>query len=200
MFLEGADDALSRRPAVGDWSPPRRVAARIVPAAFPNQEKGRRASGPGTHESGNRGLAETGEAAARLSRKPAPHGPKMSDRPPIATVLVVEDEPLVRLLFADILTEAGFQTIDAANADDALTILASRFDVEVMVTDVEMPPGLDGFALAREVARRWPEIEILISTGRRWPAAGDLPSGAVFLTKPVPEGVLVSLVRGPPSA
>ena len=67
--------------------------------------------------------------------------------------------------------------LEAANSQEALTILAARIDVHIIFTDVDLPPGPNGFELAREVARRWPGIEILISSGRRWPDAGDLPTG-----------------------
>ena len=119
----------------------------------------------------------------------------MSDHPPAPLVLVVEDEALVRMVMSDVLTEAGFEVLDAANVAEALTILAAPLEVRVVVTDVEMPPGPNGFDLAREVARRWPRIEILVSSGRHWPQAGNLPLGAAFLEKPIRNEVLVSYVK-----
>lgn len=64
-------------------------------------------------------------------------------------VLLVEDEPLVRLVTADILIEADFHVIEAANADEALTVLSAGVEVDVLLSDVEMPPGPTGYALAR---------------------------------------------------
>jgi CheY-like chemotaxis protein len=119
----------------------------------------------------------------------------MSNLATTPVVLVVEDEPLVRIVTGEALSEAGFKTLEAANAEEALAILATSIDVRVLVTDVEMPPGANGFELAHEVARRWPVIEILIISARRWPGAGELPTGAAFLEKPVPNEVLISQVK-----
>jgi len=116
----------------------------------------------------------------------------MSD-PPV--VLVVEDEPLIRILLSDLLSESGFRVLEAANATEALMILAADLDVRVMLTDVDMPPGLNGYELARQVHERWPGVGILVTSGRQWPTEGDLPEGAAFLAKPFPNEVLVSYVQ-----
>ena len=113
----------------------------------------------------------------------------MSDDAP--AVLVVEDEPLVRLFVAELLLEAGFRVIEAANAAEALTILSAGLNVLVLLADVDMPPGMSGYELAHEVHGRWPAIEILITSGRRWPEEGDLPAGAAFLAKPCPNEALL---------
>jgi CheY-like chemotaxis protein len=110
-------------------------------------------------------------------------------------VLLVEDEPLVRLVAADILIDANFRVIEAANAEEALTVLQAGIEVDVLLSDVEMPPGLNGYELARHVHTRWPPIEILITSGREWPREGDLPPGAAFLAKPCPSETLLSYVR-----
>jgi CheY-like chemotaxis protein len=110
-------------------------------------------------------------------------------------VLLVEDEPLVRILLSELLTENGFRVVEAANAQEALTIFGAELDVRVMLTDVDMPPGLNGYELARHVHERWPGVGILVTSGRRWPTNGDLPQGAAFLAKPMPNEVLVSYVK-----
>ena len=108
-----------------------------------------------------------------------------------AVVLVVEDEPLVRLFVAELLIDAGFRVIEAANAAEALTILGAGLEVNVLLADVDMPPGINGYELSHEVRRRWPSVEILVTSGRQWPAEGDLPSGAAFLAKPCPNDSLL---------
>ena len=113
----------------------------------------------------------------------------------LGVVLLVEDEPLVRLLAADLLVEARFRVIEAANAEEALTVLQAGVEVDVLLSDVEMPPGINGYALAQQVHEQWPEIEILITSGREWPTEGDLPLGAAFLAKPCPNEALVSYVQ-----
>lgn len=111
------------------------------------------------------------------------------------TVLLVEDEPLIRLFIAELLEEAGFRVVEAANAMEALVILEAGLRVSVLLTDVDMPAGCNGFELAHKVYESWPGTEILIMSGRQWPAQGDLPPGTAFLAKPCPNEVIVSHVH-----
>lgn len=110
-------------------------------------------------------------------------------------VLLVEDEPLVRLVVADTLIEANFRVIEASNAEEALTVLRAGIAVDVLLSDVEMPPGINGYELARLTHEHWPAVAILITSGREWPQEGDLPAGTAFLAKPCPSEILVSYVR-----
>ena len=103
---------------------------------------------------------------------------------PRALVLIVEDEVLVRMLIADVLQEEGFKVIEAKNAAEALRVLEARPDVDVLFTDAEMPPGLSGFELARQVCERWPSIQIVVSSGRMRPGPEEMPPCVVFLPKP----------------
>jgi CheY-like chemotaxis protein len=110
-------------------------------------------------------------------------GAPMSDTRPV--VVVSEDELLVRMFTADFLDEAGYNVFQAANADEALALLRTRSDVQVLVTDVEMPQGaMNGFALARRVREELPGVAIMIVSGRAYPEPGDMPPGAMFLSKP----------------
>jgi len=111
-----------------------------------------------------------------------------------STVLLVEDEPLIRLFIAELLEEAGFRVVEAANAAEALVILDAGLPISVLLTDVDMPVGCNGFELAHKVHKSWPETEILIMSGRQWPAHGDIPPGAAFLAKPCPNEAIVSHV------
>lgn len=108
-----------------------------------------------------------------------------------SVVLLVEDEPLVRLVVSELLFESGFRVIEAANADEALSVLESGLPVDVVLSDVDMPPGLDGYGLAHRVRERWPGIEMLVTSGRQWPGEGDLPAGVAFIAKPCPNDALV---------
>src|SRR5215210_2074305 len=77
--------------------------------------------------------------------------------PDTPVVLVAEDEALVRMMTVDVLEEAGCAVIEAANAEAALSVLDERSDVQVLVTDVEMPPGpVNGIELARLTRRAVP--------------------------------------------
>jgi CheY-like chemotaxis protein len=102
---------------------------------------------------------------------------KLKNKPEIrALILVVEDEALVRMMLVDVLDDAGFKVMEAAHADEALHILATVPDVQVVVTDVEMPRGsINGFELACRVRQDWQDIGVLIASGRVAPAPGEHP-------------------------
>ncbi|MEZ0169694.1 response regulator [Microvirga sp. TS319] len=112
-----------------------------------------------------------------------------------STVLLVEDEPLIRLFVAELLEDSGFKVAEAANSTEALVLLEAGLEIDVLLTDVDMPNGCNGFELAQKVHESWPKAEILIMSGRRWPAEGDLPLGAAFLAKPCPNEAIVSHVH-----
>ncbi|KLK93437.1 response regulator receiver protein [Microvirga vignae] len=103
--------------------------------------------------------------------------------PPV--VLIVEDEPLVRMTAADELEEAGFHVLEAANARVALAVLEARSDeVQVLFTDVDMPDSTDRMALAEQVHQRWPHIRLLISSGYAPPHPDEIPDDGHFMPKP----------------
>ena len=80
--------------------------------------------------------------------------------------------------------------VEAATGADALTALCQRPDIEVLFSDVNMPGGVDGLALARKVHSIRPDIHIIITSGNERPNAAQLPDGAAFLPKPyTPEAV-----------
>ena len=113
-----------------------------------------------------------------------------------AIILLAEDETLVRMVASDILTDdASYRVIEAANADEALTLLEARHDVRVVFTDVDMPGSMDGLALARTVHARWPQVKVLIVSGKVRPAPAELPPGGVFMGKPYEPAVLVRQLR-----
>ena len=99
-------------------------------------------------------------------------------------VLIVEDEPLLRMDAVDFIEEAGFEAVEACHAADAIAILKSRTDIAVVFTDIEMPGPLNGMALARIVKAEWPPVTIVVASGRVVPAGGDLPADVVCLKKP----------------
>ncbi len=119
------------------------------------------------------------------------NAPKPPARMP---VLVVEDELLVRIFMADFLEEAGFKVFEAINADEAIVVLEARPDVQAVITDIEMPGSMNGLALAKAIHQRWPMIGIIVTSGRKRPAAGELSQGDAFLAKPfLPEAVIRKL-------
>jgi CheY-like chemotaxis protein len=109
-------------------------------------------------------------------------------------VLCVEDDAIVRMFVADALADAGFCVLEAGSAAEALSVLSAGTDVQALVTDVDMPPGMNGFALARLVSEHWPHIPIIVLSGCYSPGRGELPAGSVFLEKPVREARLIAEV------
>ena len=99
-------------------------------------------------------------------------------------ILVVEDEPFLRLLAVDIAEDAGFEALSAASADEALAILEVRVDVRLVFTDVQMPGSMDGLRLAHAVRDRWPPVELIVTSGRGHIPANDLPDRGRFFAKP----------------
>jgi DNA-binding response OmpR family regulator len=120
-----------------------------------------------------------------------PRGPILNQ----PVVLLVEDEPLVRTLQVDILREAEFWVLEAEDADEAFEILKKRPDVRVVLTDVDMPGSLDGFEFARLVAQGWPEVGVLVISGKTAPAPGDIPATAMFAPKPLRPAALVEKIQ-----
>jgi CheY-like chemotaxis protein len=109
--------------------------------------------------------------------------PSESIRPTV--VLLVEDEPLVRMTAADELDDAGFRVVEAKNADEALLVLEAHSDeVQVLFTDVNMPGSMDGMALAERVYQRWPHVLLLISSGYARPHPDEIPDHGRFVPKP----------------
>jgi CheY-like chemotaxis protein len=101
-----------------------------------------------------------------------------------ALVLIVEDELLIRLDAVDIIEAAGFEVVQAGNADEAITILEARSDIQLVFTDIQMPGSMDGLKLAAAVRGRWPPIKIVAASGHHAIRIGELPEGSVFLQKP----------------
>jgi CheY-like chemotaxis protein len=99
-------------------------------------------------------------------------------------VLVVEDEPLLRMDAVDMIREAGFDVLEASNADEAILLLETRLDIEVVFTDIDMPGSMNGIKLAHAVRNRWPPITIIATSGHFKVRDGDLPTDVRFLPKP----------------
>jgi CheY-like chemotaxis protein len=111
----------------------------------------------------------------------------------MATVLVVEDEILIRDVIADDLEQAGFTVAVAAHADEAIAILEARQDIHLVFTDIDMPGSMDGLKLAAAVRDRWPPVHIIITTGKTRPL--EIPANALFIPKPYLGRTVVSAMR-----
>ena len=105
-----------------------------------------------------------------------------SDTRPV--VLLAEDEALVRMFTADVLDDAGFRVVEAANGEEAIALFEARPDIRAVVTDVEMPGSLNGFDVARHVTDKRPLVGVVIVSGHVRPRSEDLPHESRFLAKP----------------
>jgi CheY-like chemotaxis protein len=110
-------------------------------------------------------------------------------------VLIVEDEPLIRMDLADMVRDADYVALEAANADEAIRLLETQPAIRILVTDIEMPGSMDGLKLAAAVRERWPPVAIIVTSGRILPATTQLPSATVFLGKPY-QGAAMSAALG----
>ena len=103
--------------------------------------------------------------------------------PPV--VLVVEDEMLLRMRTVDMVEDAGFTSVEAVDADEAVAILESRSDIALLFTDIQMPGRMDGLKLAHAVHERWPPIKIIVVSGQLKLASIDIPADSRFFGKPL---------------
>ena len=101
-----------------------------------------------------------------------------------AVVLVVEDEPLLRMMAVDLAQDAGFDVEEAANADEALAILEQRTDIRIVFSDIDMPGSMDGLKLASAIRGRWPPIDLIVTSGIYKRDEVTLPARSVFFAKP----------------
>jgi two-component sensor histidine kinase/ActR/RegA family two-component response regulator len=114
---------------------------------------------------------------------------------PIPHVLVVEDEMVLRMRAVDIVEDAGFKPIEAANAEQAIAILESRSDISLLLTDIQMPGTMDGLKLAHAVYERWPDIKIILVSGQLKPAESDKPIDSRFFGKPIEIKAMIAELR-----
>lgn len=112
-----------------------------------------------------------------------------------STVLVVEDEPLLRLHAVALIEDAGIDVVEAGNADQAVAILEARIDIGVVFTDIDMPGSMDGIMLAAAVRDRWPPVAIIVTSGQQSPAPGDLPIGGLLFPKPYEDAAVLRAIR-----
>ena len=102
------------------------------------------------------------------------------------TILVVEDEILVRTVIAAYLRDCGFDVVEAGNADEAVRVLEAGIQVDIVFSDVNMPGSLDGFGLAQWLRRERPGLKIILTSGAAQAVkdASDLCAHVPILAKP----------------
>jgi len=104
-----------------------------------------------------------------------------------SVVLVVEDSTIIRMGAVDLVLSAGYEAIEAVDADAAIRILESRSDIDLVFTDVQMPGTMDGIKLAHYIRNRWPPVKLLVASGATIVEESSLPTGSRFFSKPYDE-------------
>ena len=112
-----------------------------------------------------------------------------------AVVLVVEDEMLLRMRAVDMVEDAGFTSVEAVDADQAIAILESRSDIALLFTDIQMPGSMDGLGLAHSVHDRWPPIKIILVSGQLKLANIDIPPDGRFFSKPLEAKAMIAQMQ-----
>jgi CheY-like chemotaxis protein len=92
-----------------------------------------------------------------ISSSPPPHPP---------TILVVEDDALVRLVTVEFLEDSGFKVVETGNAAEAIDVLTTDGPIDAVFSDVQMPGDMDGLELARWISREKPEVKVLLTSGK----------------------------------
>lgn len=110
-------------------------------------------------------------------------------------VLVVDDEPFIRMNAIDILSDAGFGVLEATDAADALNVLGDHPEIGVLFTDINMPGPMDGLALAQRVHEMRPDVHIILTSGKVRPTTEEIPDSGDFIGKPYREKQIVGLVN-----
>ncbi|MFC4171239.1 response regulator [Microvirga sp. GCM10011540] len=117
---------------------------------------------------------------------------------PLQTILVVEDEVLIRMVIADYLRECGYKVHEAVNAEEAVVVLQSpEVTIDVVFSDVQTPGDMDGFGLARWVRAHKPGVQVILTSGveRSADIAATLCEAGPLLRKPYPPQDVVDRIR-----
>lgn len=101
-----------------------------------------------------------------------------------AVVLVVEDSTLIRMGAVDLVLSAGYEALEACDAEEAIRILESRSDIDLVFTDVQMPGTMDGIELSHYIRDRWPPAKLIVASGMAILEKSTLPEGSRFFPKP----------------
>lgn len=103
-------------------------------------------------------------------------------RPP--TILVVEDDALIRMMATDLVEDLGYAVFEVESADAAITMLEKHDEITIVFTDIHMAGSMDGLQLAALTHVRWPAVGFVIVSGEHAAKADQMPSGSKFFAKP----------------
>lgn len=108
----------------------------------------------------------------------------MFDHKTRQSILVVEDESLVRMMAVDMFEDAGFHVIEASTGERAIELIQQCNELAALFTDVDLANTIDGFSVARIAHQTQPDMPIIVVSGHRVAKSSDLPPGARFIGKP----------------
>lgn len=111
-----------------------------------------------------------------------------------AVVLVVEDTAIIRMGAIDLVQSAGYEALEARDADQAIRILEARDDIDLVFTDVQMPGTMDGIKLSHYIRVRWPPVKLLVASGMAILEESSLPTGSMFASKPYSDHEIVDMM------
>lgn len=111
-----------------------------------------------------------------------------------SVILVVEDQAIIRMGAVALVMDAGYDALEAENADEAIRILESRTDIRLVFTDVDMPGTMDGMKLTHFIRKRWPPVKLLVASGMMILQESEFPEGAKFFAKPYSEQTIVEAI------
>nr|WP_272951554.1 response regulator [Sinorhizobium meliloti] len=97
--------------------------------------------------------------------------------------MVVEESALIRMGAIDLVLHAGYEALEACDADEAIRIL-ERNDVDLVFTDVQMPGTMGGIKLSHYIRDRWPPVKLIVASGATILEESLLPSGSQYFSKP----------------
>ena len=112
-----------------------------------------------------------------------------------ASILVVDDEALIRMATMSIVEDAGYSVVEAANADEAIIMLERCPGIAAVLTDINMPGTMDGLELSRLIRDRWPLIGLVVTSGRYVARAVQMPIGVHFISKPYTPTEIISALQ-----
>ncbi|KAA0693302.1 response regulator [Neorhizobium sp. P12A] len=113
-----------------------------------------------------------------------------------AVVLVVEDSAIIRMGAVDLVQSAGYEALEASNADEAIRILESRADIDLVFTDVQMPGTMDGIKLSHYIRDRWAPVKLIVASGMAILEESSLPKGSRFFSKPYNNHAIADAMAG----
>jgi len=112
-----------------------------------------------------------------------------------AVILVVDDSAIIRMGAVDLVVHAGYEALEASNAEEAIRLLEARTDIVLVFTDVGMPGTMDGIKLAHYIRTRWPPVKLIVASGRSIIQQSRLPEGSQFVPKPYNDSTIVEQIR-----